>query len=325
MVYSRRFWIESLAALLAAGSLAGHAVAQGNPTKPITIFVAYPVGGPADRIARSIGEIMAPRLRQPVLIESKPGAGGQIAAASVLSAPADGHALLLADTSTLGINSAVYPKFSYKPLQDFEAVAPLMEMPMVLYVPAASPYNTLAELIAASRTKSLNYASQGPGSIGHVLGETLNAETDAKSNHVPYKGGAQSMLAVLSGQVDFLFGGFGEGLQHVKAGKLKMLAVAGPKRLVQAPDLPTTVESGLGKVDLSLWFGIVVRTGTAAPIVKRLHAEIEHAIGLPQVANGFTELGFRIMTMPVGTFAAFIKAESEKSAALVKARNISLD
>ena len=318
-------WIASLITVLAFASLTAPVQAQTFPTKPLSIAVAYPPGGPADTLARSIGEAMQERLGQPVLVINRPGAGGQIAASAVLNAPADGYSMLIGDTSTLGINSVVYPKFSFDPLSDFQAVAPLVVLPMVLYVPSSSPYRTLAELVAASRNKSLNYASQGAGSIGHVLGEMFAAETGIQPNHVPYKGGAPAVLAVMAGEVDFLFGGIVEGLQHLKTGKLKALAVAGPKRLPQIPDVPTTAEAGFANVDLSLWLGVVVRAETPAPIVQRLHDEIAHALTLPKVTSRFTDQGFQLMHMSSDEFGAFIRREHERSAALVRARKIVLE
>ena len=302
----------------------GTARAQGFPTKPISIITAYPPGGPADTLARALGETMTERLGQPVIVENRPGAGGQIAGPALLKAQADGHTLLIADNATLGINKAVYPNFNHDPQVDFVPIAPLMLMPMVLFVPKASPFNSLADVIAAAKTRPLNYASQGIGSIGHLLGEMLNADIRGQLNHIPYQGSAPAMNSLLAGQVDLLFDGVGPGLQHLKADKIKALAVAGPRRLAQIPDVPTTAEGGVPDVSMALWLGIVAKTGTPAPAVQKLHDEIVYAIQQPKTSKRFTDLGFQLLTMSPDEFRAFVKKEAEKSAAIVKERRIVL-
>ena len=314
-----------LLAVMAAGPMASFAQAQGFPAKPITILVVYPPGGPADLMARSVGEVMQERMGQPVIVESRPGAGGQIAASALLRAPADGYTLLVGDTATLGINKALYTNFSYDPLKDLEAVAPLMLMPMVLYVPKASPFNSFAELIAAAKGKPLNYASQGGGSLGHLLGEMLRADAAVQLNHIPYKGSAPAMQDLIGGQVDLLFDGAGPGLPQVKAGKIKALAVAGPQRLALMPDVPTTAEAGLPGVVMSLWLGVVARAGTPAPVIHRLQEEISYAMSQPKVTKRFADLGFQTLNLSPEAFRSFVRREAEKSAALVRARGIVLD
>jgi tripartite-type tricarboxylate transporter receptor subunit TctC len=318
-------------AMLAMGAASGWlgtgvaARAQDFPTRTLSILVTYPAGGPADLMARALSEVMGERLGKPVIVDNRPGGGGQVAAAALLRAPADGHTLMIGDTSTLGINKFIYPKFGYDPVADMTAVAPLMLMPMVLYVPKDSPFNSVSDLVAASKHKPLNYASQGSGSLGHLLGEMIRGDSGGQFNHIPYKGSAPAMTDLLGGQVDLLFDGIGPGLPYLSTRKLKALAVASPRRLAELPDVPTTTEAGLPAVVLSLWLGVVVRAGTAAPVVKRLHDEIDHAMTQPRAVKRFTDLGFQFMKMSSGEFAQFIQSESMKSAGIVKARQILLE
>jgi tripartite-type tricarboxylate transporter receptor subunit TctC len=304
-------------------------VCQGNaldyPSKLTTILVIYPAGGPADLMGRSVAEVLQERLGQPVIVENKPGAGGQIAASVLLRAPADGYTLLIGDTASLGINKAVYANFNYDPVTDLEPVAPLMTMPMVLYVPASSPFNSTRDLVAAAKSAPLNYASQGAGSLGHLLGEMLKADARIQLSHIPYKGSAPAMQDLLGKQVDLLFDGVGPGLPHIQSGKIKALAVAGAQRLPQLPNVPTVAEAGLPDVVMSLWLGVVVRAGTPAPIAQRLNEEIAYAMKQPKVTKRFADLGFQPLNMTRDEFRAFVKSEAEKSIAIVKARGIGID
>ncbi len=309
----------------ALGAAASPALAQSFPGRPVTLTIPYPPGGPADAIARVLAEIMGERLGQPVIVESRAGAGGQIAGTTMLRRPADGHALLVADNATLGINPALYPNFAYNPLTDIAPVAPLLLMPMVLLVSRASPFGTLADLVAAARTRPLNYASQGTGSIGHLLGEMLKGDARLSLNHVPYGGSAPAMTALLGGQVDLLFDGIGPGLQHLRADRLKALAVAGPSRLPLIPDVPTAAEGGFANVSMPLWLGVVAAAGVPRPILDRLHEEVVHAATQPRFADRFTGLGFLPMRMSADTFASFVRAEAERSASIVRDNRIGLE
>lgn len=320
----RRTILAGLAAMALVHAVPG-AHGQDFPQRPLTILVTYPAGGPADLMARAMAEVMSERLGRPVLVDNRPGGGGQVAASALLRAPADGHTMMIGDTSTLGINKAIYPNFSFDPVTDITPVAPLMLMPMALYVPKASPFNSVAELIAGAKTRPLHYASQGSGSLGHLLGEMIRAETGGQFNHVPYKGSAPAMNDLLGAQVDMLFDGIGPGLPYVASGRLKALAVGGSKRLPQLPDVPTTAEVGLPSLNLALWLGVVVRAGTPASIVARLHGEIAHAMAQPRVTRRFSDLGFQFMAMSPEEFGQFVKREAVASEAIVRTRRIVLD
>jgi tripartite-type tricarboxylate transporter receptor subunit TctC len=325
MMLRRGQGIAAALRLFGAVAMAGNVQAQGFPSQPITILVIYPAGGPADLMARSVAEVMRERLGQPVIVENKPGAGGQIAASALLRAPADGYTLLVGDTASLGINKAVYANFSYDPVADLEPVAPLMLMPMVLYVPKSSPFNSTTDLVAAAKSKPLNYASQGSGSLGHLLGEMLKADAGVQLVHIPYKGSAPAMQDLVGSQVDLLFDGVGPGLPYVKSEQIKALSVAGPYQLPQLPNVPTTAEVGLPNVVMSLWLGVVARAGTPAPVVQRLNEEIGYAMKQPKLTKRFADLGLQFLDMTREEFREFVRSEAEKSMALVKARRIVLE
>ncbi|MDF0495024.1 Bug family tripartite tricarboxylate transporter substrate binding protein [Bradyrhizobium yuanmingense] len=317
--------ISTALMLAIAMTVPGRAKAQEFPSRPLSILVIYPAGGPADLMARALAEVLRERLGQPVIVENKPGAGGQIAGTALIRAPADGHTLLIGDTASLGINKAVYANFSYDPLTGLEPVAPLMLMPMLLYVPKSSPFNSTADLVAAAKSKALNYASQGNGSLGHLLGEMLKADAAIQLVHVPYRGSAPAMQDLIGSQVDLLFDGLGPGLPNVSANNIKALFVAGPQRLPQLPNVPTADEVRLPNVVMSLWLGVVVRAGTPEPVVQRLSEEVGYAMRQPQVTKRFLDLGFQILNMTRAEFREFVKNEAGKSTALVKARGISAE
>lgn len=306
-------------------AMAGTSAAQAYPARPLTFLVPYPPGGPGDLMARSVGEVLAERLGQPVLVDNRPGAGGQIAGAALLKGAPDGYTLMLGDTSTLGINKVIYRNFAWDPVREVRGIAPMLVMPMVLLVPRSSPFGSLAELVSAAKGRGLNYASQGSGSTGHLLAEMLRESAVGKFNHIPYKGSAPAMTDLLGGQVDMLFDGVGPALQYLKADKLKVLAVASPRRLAQLPEVPTTAELGYPGVALSIWFGAIARKATPDAIVKRLNAEVAYAMTQPKVVKRFGDLGFQFMAMSADQFSQFIKAEADKWGGFVRARHITGD
>ena len=313
-----------IASLLAASAWAGSARAQLG-TRPLTIIVPYPPGGPGDMMARAISEGLGERMGRPVIVDYKPGGAGSIAASALMQQPPDGNTLLVAEMSVLCTNRLLYRKLQYDPMTDFTAVAPLPQMPAVLYVPFSSPVNSIADLVAASRVRSLNYATQGNGSVGHILGQLLATATGAQLNPIPYKGAAPAITDLLGGQVDFLFDGMGPGLQHVNTQKLKVIAVAGPKRLPQVPQAPTTAEAGAPAVSLTVWFGAVARAGTPIATVQRLNQEISAVMALPKNMSRFGDLGFQFVNQSPADFQKFVVSESAKWGAFFKERNIVLE
>jgi tripartite-type tricarboxylate transporter receptor subunit TctC len=326
MNLTRRFTLGALAAA-AAAALAGPAAAQGFPSKPLTLVVPFPPGGVTDQIARVLAGKLQEDLRQTVIVDNKPGAGGQIAAQAVKSAPADGHTLFIAATEMFAVNPTLYRKFSYDPLKDFQPVTALISSPLVLVVPKNSPFNSAAELIAASGRKDggLNFASQGVGSIGHLLGELYRSKSGGSLHHVAYKGSAPALQDLMGGQVDLMFDPVITTAPLIQSGKLKPLAIAAARRAAQLPEVSTLQELGTAGVDASVWFGAVVRTGTPATAVARLNESLAKALRSPDVAKRFTDQGLQPMPMSPEAFGSFMKEEITRWSALVKTSGASVE
>lgn len=322
---TRRFTLGALAAA-AALALAGAAAAQDFPSKPVTLVVPFPPGGVTDQIARVLAGKLQEDLRQTVIVDNKPGAGGQIAAQAVKSAPADGHTLFVAATEMFAINPTLYRKFSYDPLKDFQPVTSLISSPLVLVVPKSSPVNAVTDLVSASKKEGgLNFASQGVGSIGHLLGELYRSRSGGNFNHVAYKGSAPALQDLMGGQVDLMFDPVITTAPLIQSGKLKPLAIAATKRATQLPEVRTLQELGTPGVDASVWFGAVVKTGTPAPTVARLNESLAKALRSPDVVKRFSDQGLQPMPMSPQAFGSFMKEEITRWSALVKTSGASVE
>ena len=330
----RRTLIQhSLASALLLGTAlaAMPAAAQGNwPTgKPITYLVPFPPGGNTDTLARVIAQPLSKALGTPVVIENKGGAGGSVGSAIAARAPADGYTILGGTISSHAINVSLYAKLDYDPVKSFTPVAMLGSGPLVLVVPASSPYKTLADVLAASKAKAaaggLTSASPGSGTSNHMALELLGYQTGVKFTHVPYKGSGPAIQDVIGGQVDMMFDTSVVAAPHIASGKLRAIAVTSPKRLDAMPDVPTVAESGLqGLADYSVlsWQAIFVPAGTPAPVVERLHKEIRTILAQPEMQERLKSFGMQPADLSTAEIAAFQKAEVAKWAQVIKAANI---
>jgi tripartite-type tricarboxylate transporter receptor subunit TctC len=310
------------AALIAASAVAsGGAWAQAFPSRTVTFIVPFPPGGATDQLARVLAQKMTDSTGAPVVVENRPGGGAQIAAGALKLAPADGYTVLFGDIGAFAINRTLYSNLSYDALKDFEPVTQLMTMPMLLLVPQGHPAQSPQELIALAKSKpgGLTYASQGVGTGGHLLGEMFKSATGAALTHVPYKGGAPAMQDLVAGRVDLLFEGIGAALPFVKDGKVKALAQAAPRRAPQLADLATTAELGLPGVSMQVWFGAVVRAGTPEPAVRKLNEELVKGLNSPDVAKRLTDQGFVPGPTSPQVFGTFMREETERWGAVVKA------
>ena len=303
------------------------AAAQSYPSKPIRFVVPYPPGGPLDTVARLLGQKVSESVKQPVIVDNKPGAGGNIGADAVAKSPADGYTILMGAVATHAINPTLYASIPYDPVKDFQPVTQLASTPNVLIVNNSVPASNVREFIAYAKANpgKLNFGSGSTGSAGHLAGELFKTMAGVDMTHVPYKGAAPAMQDLIGGQVQVMFDNFASANTQMKAGKVKALAVTTAKRSTLAPELPTIGESGLPGFDINTWFGIFVPAGTPRDVVDRLHAEFTRALALPDIRERLVNLGAE----PVGNrpeeFAAYIRSEGEKYARVIKASGAKAD
>ncbi len=316
-----------LACALAMPALGFAQSAPAFPQRQITMVVPFPAGGITDTVARALALKMGENLGKPVIVENKPGGGGQIAAAQVRLAPADGHTIYVAATEMFAINPVLFRKFSYDPLKDFTPVTSLIRSPLVLVVPDNSPIKDVDGLIKAAKApgKGLSFASQGPGSIGHLLGEVFRAKTQGQFTHVPYKGSAPGLQDLMAGQVDMMFDPVISTAPLIAGKKLRPLAIAATERAPQMPQVPTLQELGLPGLDAQVWFGAVAKAGTPAPVVQRLNEAIHAAMKDPEVQKRFAEQGMQAFPSTPAQFGQFMQAEAARWAPLVKASGAVID
>lgn len=304
--------------LTAASAVAS---AQAFPSRPITLIVPFAPGGPTDTISRNVAQKMSETLGQPVLVDNRPGAGGQIGGVFVKQAKPDGYTLFVGASEMFAINHTLFKKFGYDPLKDFVPVSAFVETPMVLVVSKDSPANSVQELIAHAKAKpdGLAYASQGLGSVGHLLGSNMGAKVGAKLVHVPYKGSTPALQDLATGRVDLMFDVFASSGPLITSGKLKALAVASPRSFASLPGVPTLGEGGVSGMDASVWFGVVAPAGTPDAVVVTLNNAVTQAITSPDLTKRFGDQGMRPLPMTAAQFGAFMKSEVDRWTPMVKA------
>ncbi|MBL8380311.1 MAG: tripartite tricarboxylate transporter substrate binding protein [Burkholderiales bacterium] len=314
--------------LAVAAALAnGHALAQAWPAgKPIRVVVNFPPGGAADVIARAIAPQLSEALSQQLVIENRPGAGGNIGADVVAKSPADGYTLLMASGGTVSINPHLYPSMPFDAQKDIVPVAAAARVLVFLVVRPEIPARTVAEFIAHARANPgrLSFGSPGNGSSPHIATEMFKAATKTFMVHIPYRGGAPALTDLLGGQLDFMFDP-GIGLQHVRSGKLRLLAVGSPRRSPLFPDAPTVAESGMPGFDADSWFGFYAPGGTSAEIIGRLNREINRILGTAAVRERIVALGGEPAPMSPAEFAERARIDRERFGVIIKAQGIKPD
>ncbi len=295
--------------------------AQAWPAKPIRFIVTLAPGSAVDIVARLTGEPVSRALGQPVIVESRVGGGGVVAAEFVMRAPADGYTMLVGSIASHGINPSLVPRIPYDAMKDFAPVVSLASSPNVLIASTSLPVTSVKELIALARKRpgELTYASGGNGTSHHMGGELFGLLSGTKMTHVPYKGSPQAVGAVVSGEVALMFPNIPNAMGLAKAGKLRILGVTTPRRLSFWPELPTIAESGLPGYEVIAWFGLFAPAGTPAAVVDRMNAEANRALGTPSVRESLVAQGFEIMGGTVAEFTAFVRNEIDKWAKVVKA------
>ena len=301
-----------LAALLLC--LSGGLAAQEWPAKPVRMVVPYAAGGLPDTMTRIVGVRLAESLGQQILVENRGGAGGIAGTEQVAKSPPDGYTLLIADVGQLAINPHLYGKLPYDPLKDFAPVSLIGTTSLFLVAHPSVPANSFAELVALARSRpgQLNYGSSGTGSIHHLATEALKAALRLDIVHVPYKGMGQAVPALLGGQVSFLYSALPAIEAHVKAGKVKLLAISTPNRSPQAPEVPTVAELGLPGYDFAPAIGVLAPAGTPPAVLQKLSAEIAKALKHPDTARRFTQLGIEPVGSTPEAYAQSIRAAYEK-------------
>lgn len=317
-----------LALALAAGAMLPAAQAQTAawPSKPVRVIVNFPPGGAADQLARAIGVPLAEALGQPVVVENRGGANGNIGGEAVAKAPNDGYTLLMSSGGMVSVNPHLYPKMSFDPAKDLMPVAAAARVLVFLEVKPTLPVNNVREFLAYLKANpgKLSFGTPGNGSSPHLAAEMMKAQTNTFAVHVPYRGAAPAMQDLLGGQLDFMFDP-GIGLQHVKAGKLKLLAVGSAKRSPLFPDVPTLDEAGLKGFDADTWFGFYAPAGTPPAIVNRLNSEINKILGSQAVKDRILAIGGIPAPMSPSDFNMRASIDGARFGALIKARNIKGD
>lgn len=312
-----------------AAALSPSAWAQGAyPGKPIRIIVPFPPGGSTDLLARRLGEKLSSAMGQPVVVENKPGAGGTTGADLVAKSPADGYTLLMGVTGSNAIAASLFPKIPYDTLKDFAPVSQVVSAPLVLAVNASSPIRTVKDYIAAARVKPISYGTPGNGTSMHLTGEMFDIATGAKLMHVPYKGSAPALNDLLGGTLESMFGDFLVLLPHIKAGKVRPIAVSSSRRHPMLSDVPTIAESGfpgLERFEASSWQGVFAPAGTPPAVMARLNAEVVKAMDAADIKDFFGNQGFIVGGSTPEQFKALVDAEVPKWAGVIKAANIKPD
>lgn len=316
------------AILLCLAGLAapGYAMAQGFPTKPVKIIVPYPPGGANDIVSRLLAQRLTDSLGQSVVVENRPGASGNNGADSVAKSPADGHTLILVTTGH-SIAPSLYAKLPYDIRSDLVPVTTLITGPMLVLTSPQGPLKTLAKLIASAKARpgQLNYGSAGNGSTTHLAAELIATAAGVKFNHIPYKGSAPAMMDVMAGNADMVMDLMLSSMPHVKAGKLRAIAVTSAQRMPELPEVPTLAESGFAGMELAVWNGLMAPANTPKAVIDRLNTEIRKVMDTPDMKERINSQGFVVLTGTPEQFSTMLKAEMERWAKAVKASGAKVD
>jgi tripartite-type tricarboxylate transporter receptor subunit TctC len=306
---------------------ATQAFAQGYPAKPLKMIIPYPPGGGNDTLGRLFASKLSDRLGQPVVVENRPGAGTLIGTEAAAKSAPDGYTILLSSIATHALSPNLYSKVPYDPVKDFAPITLLGIAPTVLVVRNDLPAKDLAEFVAAAKAKpgGFTYASGGNGTPPHINGEVFKAVAGVDLLHVPYKGGGPALVDLMAGRVDVMLDTAASAMPHVRSGKLRALAISGPRRSAEYPDLPTFAEAGLPHYDTNAWYSVHAPAGTPPEIVRRLNAELVASLKEPDVQARFKQLSTDAVGNSPEEFAAFVRAELDKYARVIKGAGIRLD
>jgi tripartite-type tricarboxylate transporter receptor subunit TctC len=301
--------------------------AAGFPSKPIRIVVPFASGGTSDVLARAIAQKLSETWKQPVVVENKPGAGGNIGAEMVAKAEPDGHTLLLLDVGTLTISPSIYARLGYDPIKDLAPVTMVAVSPHALVIHPSIPANSVKELIAWAKANpgKLNFASAGNGTAVHLAGEQFKMATGIEMVHVPYKGGAQALTGMVGGEVNMTLNGLLATLPHIKSGKLKALAIAGKTRSPVLPDLPTVEEAGVPGFQSGSWQGLLATGGTPKDVVAKINGAVVQVLQSAEIKERMAAQGADVVGDSPGQFGTFLRTESVRWAKIVKDAHIKVE
>ena len=301
--------------------------AADYPTRPVALVVAFPPGGASDVLARIVGRKLEQILGQPVVIDNRPGAGGNVAAETVAHAAPDGYTLLAGNNAILATNAALYKKINFDPIADFAPIGLIGSQANILVVNPALPVKSMAELIALAKANpgKLNFASSGHGLAAHLAGELFKAEAKIDIVHVPYKGAAPALQDVIAGHVQMMFATASSVVPHIRDGKVRALAVATLKRTAVLPDIPTIDELGIKNFDATTWHGLVAPARTPEDVIAVLNGALTNSLEDASVKKSLGDLGVDVIGGTPEAFAAYIKSEIPKWTAIIKASGAKLD
>jgi tripartite-type tricarboxylate transporter receptor subunit TctC len=292
--------------------LATAVAAQDYPTRPVRIVVPFPPGGAPHLVGRTLASRLQERLGQPFVVENRTGAGGNIAAEAVAQAAPDGYTLLAPSDGPLVINPHIYEKINFNTLRDFAPISLVASVGLALMACPNLPVSTLQDVIALAKTRKVSYASSGFGSSQHMVGEMLKSSADIDLTHVPYKGFGQAVIDAVACNVDLIFGAISTGIPHVRAGKLKAIAVTIPQRHPGLPDTPTFREAGHGAVAIEAYMGLLAPAGTPQPVIDKLHGEVVAILREKETVQRLSGAGLDIVGSSPAQFAARLKLDHER-------------
>jgi tripartite-type tricarboxylate transporter receptor subunit TctC len=322
--YLRPYIGAALAALAVVTLISVEAKAEAYPTKPLRLIVGVSPGGAVDVVARGIARLLGERLGQPVIVENKTGAGGNLAYEYAAKSPGDGYTLLFASTG-IATNVSLYKNLAYDPVRDLTGISLVSKSAHVLVVHPSLGVKTLPEFIALARKEPIPYGSAGNGSVLHLAGEMMNRDAGTKLVHIPYRGGAVAMQDLMAGTIKAMFADISLGLAQVKGGKVLALATTGEKRSSAMPDLPTIAEAGVPGYAISAWFGVMAPSATPPAIVQRLNSEINAVLGDRGLRDRMSGLGQELSGTSADEFSRFVQSEVKKMGDVVRGSAIVLE
>jgi len=326
-LHTTRRTLLAVLATAAVGAMPAAAFAQAFPTKPITIVVPFAAGGTTDILARLMGQYLSTELGQPVVVDNRAGAGGNIGGQYAAKAPADGYTLFMGTVGTHAINAALYKKMPFDHIKDFAPLSRVAMVPNLLVANPAQPFKTVPEMIAYAKANpgKINFGSPGNGSSPHLSGELFKSMAKVDITHIPYKGSAPAVTDLLGNQISIMFDNLPSVIPHVRSGKLRAIAITTAKRSPELPNVPTIAEAGVPGYEAMSWFGMFAPAATPAPVLAKISAALTKVLANPDVKKKIADQGGEPANDTPAQFATFIQAETSKWAKVVKESGASLD